>query len=131
MLLMKTHSLIDLNIIAQTIFDKKGFNILVLDLKGISSLTDYVVIAEGQASTHVQALAQAVIDRMALSGYKPAHVEGKQEGDWIVLDFSHFIVHLFQPGWRDKYQLEQLWRKAEIVDVQIDIGPVKDAPRMK
>lgn len=117
---MTINSLVYLNAISQAIFDKKGFNILVLDLRSISSLTEYVVIAEGHAYKHVQALSEAIIDQMKKMGLQLYYTEGMREGDWVVLDFSHIIVHLFQPGWRDKYQLEQLWRQADIVDVQID-----------
>ncbi len=117
---MTTNPLTHLNAISQAIFDKKGFNILVLDVHLISTLTSYVVIAEGHANKHVQALADGVIDRMNQLGLKPFYVEGLRDGDWVVLDFSYIVVHLFQPGWRDKYQLEQLWRQAEIVDVYID-----------
>jgi ribosome-associated protein len=114
------HDLSPLNLVAQTIFDKKGVNILVLDVRAISSLTDYVIIAEGHANKHVQALGEAIQLQMRSLGMTPIHVEGMREGDWVVLDFTDFVVHLFQPGWRDKYQLEQLWQKADIVDVQIN-----------
>jgi ribosome-associated protein len=125
MFLMTTDPLIQLNAIAQALFDKKGFNILVLDVRAISSLTEYVVIAEGLANKHVQALADAVLDQMGRMGRKPFYMEGIKEGDWVVLDFSYIVVHLFQPGWRDKYQLEQLWQQADIVDVQIDTAAKK------
>ncbi len=122
---MTTNPLVHLNAIAQTIFDKKGFNILVLDVRSISSLTDYVVIAEGHVNKHVQALAEAIIDQMKQLGLPLQYMEGIKEGDWVVLDFFYIVVHLFQPGWRDKYQLEQLWRQADIVDVQIDTSIIK------
>ncbi|MBS1659072.1 MAG: ribosome silencing factor [Bacteroidetes bacterium] len=108
-----------LNEIAQTIFDKKGINILALDVRGVSSLTDFVVIAEGNVDRHVKAIADAVIEKMRTLGIKPCYVEGLVEGDWVVIDYLHIMVHLFMPGLRDKYSLEQLWRKGSIVDLQV------------
>ncbi len=110
-----------LNAIAQAIFDKKGMNILALDVTGISTLTDYVVIAEGNVDKHVTAIAHAVLDALERIGLRPISTEGMQSGDWVVLDFFHIMVHLFMPGLRDKYQLEELWREGKIVDLQIDL----------
>lgn len=112
-----------LSLIAQAIFDKKGVNILCLDVRGISSLTDYLVIADGNVDKHVTAIANAILNTLKSQGIKPIYVEGIQNGDWIVLDFLDIMVHLFMPGWRDTYRLEELFRDAKIVDVQIDIQP--------
>jgi ribosome-associated protein len=108
--------------IAQSIFDKKGENILVLDVRGISSLTDFFVIAEGGAERHVQALAKTVIEKLDDVKMAPLHLEGEQVGDWVVVDFGAIVVHLFTNEMREKYDLENLWREAKIVDVKIDIG---------
>ena len=113
-----------LNTIAQVIFDKKGSNILALDLRGISSITDFVVIAEGNVDRHVIAIASAVEQALDEQGVKPVHVEGMQIGDWVVLDYLHIMVHLFMPGMRDKYQLEKLWREGEIIDLHIETDKV-------
>ncbi len=112
-----------LQLIAQAIFDKKGFNILVLDLRKISTLVDYVIIAEGFVNKHVTAIADEVIAQARRVGLHPSYVEGRNEGDWVAIDFSSITVHLFQPAWREKYQLESLWREADIVDVFIDTQP--------
>jgi ribosome-associated protein len=109
-----------LNLIAQTIFNKKGFNILVLDVRNFSSLTDYYVIAEGTVDRHVRSIGTAIIDAVH-PNYKPFHTEGTQAGDWVVIDFVDIIIHLFTPELREKYALEQLWHEAEIVDVKIDL----------
>lgn len=109
-----------LNWISQAIFDKRGSNILALDLRTISELVDYVVIAEGTVGKHVVAIAQEVIDTLEKQGIRAAYVEGLKEGDWVVIDLSDIVVHLFQPEWRERYQLEALWRQADIVDVHID-----------
>jgi len=100
-----------LNQIAQTIYDKKGINILALDVKGISNITDYLVIAEGNVDRHVMAIAYAITEDLRKVGITPLHVEGMQAGDWIVLDYSDVVVHLFQPGLREKFSLEKLWKE--------------------
>jgi ribosome-associated protein len=119
---MKNEPLMLLNAIAQTIFDKKGINILALDVQGISSITDYVVIAEGTVDRHVKAIASAIEQALKELQEKPAAIEGKAEGDWIVLDYQQIMVHLFMPGMRDKYRLEELWKAGEIVDLKIVVN---------
>lgn len=111
-----------LNLIAQTIYDKKGSNILALDVREFSSITDYVVIAEGNVDRHVVAIASSIEKAAEEIGEKPIYIEGMQTGDWIVLDFIGVMVHLFMPGLRERYQLEQLWKEGQIVDLQINIS---------
>ncbi len=111
-----------LNKIAQVIFDKKGMNILGLDVRGVSSLTDFVIIAEGNVDRHVSAIGHAVIDALREEGIKPIHTEGLQEGDWVVIDVLDMMVHLFMPGLREKYRLEDLWKNGQILELHIDTG---------
>ena len=111
-----------LNVIAQAIYDKKGMNILALDVAGISSLTDYVIIAEGTVDKHVTAIAQAIVDALQAIGVHCYSTEGLKSGDWVVLDFFHIMVHLFMPGLRDKYHLEELWNVGKIIDLQINVS---------
>src|SRR5690606_8715352 len=105
--------------IAQIIYDKKGFNILALDVKGLSSIADYLLIAEGNVDRHTISMAKTILEVLSEKDECPVHVEGLQTGDWIVLDFGGVIVHLFQPGLREKYSLEKLWNEGEIVDLSI------------
>ncbi|MBS0606007.1 MAG: ribosome silencing factor [Parachlamydiales bacterium] len=120
---MKAEPLIVLNAIAQTIYDKKGFNILALDVRGVSSLTDFVIIAEGNVDRHVKSIGNAIMISLKELGLRPFYTEGLSTGDWVVLDYMEIMVHLFMPGLRDKYMLEQLWRDGAIVDLQIDTAP--------
>jgi len=110
-----------LDLIAQAIFDKKGFNILALDVRGISTMTDYFVIAEGTVDRHVQALGRAIMDKLDEKGIAPLHVEGLLTGDWVVIDYNDIVIHLFMEGIREKYALEELWNKSKIVDLHIDV----------
>ena len=107
---------------AQTIFDKKGINILALDVKGASNLTDYVLIAEGNVDRHVIAIAREVIDVLEKQGEKPVYVEGLEAGDWVVIDYLDYMIHIFMPGLRDKYQLEELFRDGKIVDLKLKLN---------
>lgn len=109
-----------LNSIAQTIYDKKGFNIFVLDVKNVSNMTDYLVIAEGTVDRHVKAISNAIIETVKPLGCTPWHMEGGHNGDWIVVDFGDIVVHLFIPELREKYALEELWKQGSIVDVNIN-----------
>lgn len=111
-----------LQCICQAIVDKKGFNIVVLDVRGVSSMTDYFVIAEGNVERHVTALAQHVVDEMCKKGQKPVHVEGMGEGNWVVLDYLDIIVHFFIPDLRQYYSLEEVWKEGTVVSVPVDYG---------
>jgi ribosome-associated protein len=111
-----------LNVISQAIFDKKGCNILVLDIREISSMADYLVIAEGSVDRHVKSLYAIIKDQLAELGLEPYHVEGVNEGDWIVVDYGSIMIHLFIPEMREKYALEALWNRAKIVDVDIIVS---------
>lgn len=109
-----------LNLIAQTLYEKKGANILGLDIREISSLTDFFVIAEGGVDRHVKALADAIREEALKHGIHPIMSEGEEAGDWCVLDFGEVIVHLFVPLLRQKYALEELWSEGKIVDLKIE-----------
>jgi len=119
---MQNKILTVLNCIAQSIFDKKGFNILALDVRNISSMTDYFIIAEGTVDRHVKAISKAIEDALIPLGYKPWHIEGENSGDWIVIDYGDVVIHLFIPELREKYALEELWSDGKIVDVKIDVN---------
>lgn len=106
--------------IAQRIYDKKGFNILALDVRNVSSLCEFILIAEGNVERHVQSLAREVVDCLEASGADVFHVDGVQHGDWVVIDAGIIVVHLFVSELREKYALETLWKKGEIVDLKID-----------
>lgn len=111
----------NINSIAQAIYDKKGFNILSLDVRNVSSMTDFVIIAEGNIDRHLKAISHSVKDTLKEIGEEPLFVEGEQSGDWIVIDCGEIVIHLLLPEFREKYALEELWRKANIIDVKINL----------
>jgi len=110
-----------LNKISRAMFEKKGNNILALDVRPCHLLTDYVIIAEGDVDKHVIAIAEAVQKTMEGEGRKVSFAQGMQTGDWVVLDYGQITVHLFVPSVRERYQPERLWHRSEIVDVVIDV----------
>ncbi len=117
---MKSSPLETLNAIAQVIYDKKGFNILALDVRGLSSITDFLLIAEGNVDRHISSIGRAVIDELDERGEPAVHVEGLRTGEWAVLDFGDIVVHIFSPGLRERYSLERLWSESKIVDLDIN-----------
>ena len=117
LLAMKKTTLDILKFIAKIISDKKGMNILALDLKGLSSITDYCIIAEGNVGRHVMSIAQGISKEMSLEGVRSLRHEGMKVGDWVVLDYGEIMVHLFSSGLREKYSLERLWPESEIIEI--------------
>lgn len=97
--------------------DKKAEGLTILDLRKAAGFTDYFVIASGNNVRQVRAIADAVIEALEEAGAKPAHVEGYDRSEWILLDYFDFIVHVFAPETRMFYGLERLWGNAERVEL--------------
>ena len=95
--------------------DKKATDLLVLDLRKAAGFTDHFVICTGTNSRQIRAIADGIVDALAAEGEKPAHIEGYQRSEWILLDYFDFIVHVFAPATREFYGLERLWGNAEHV----------------
>ncbi len=98
--------------------DKKASNITVLDLKNASGFTDYFVICSGTNARQIHAIADAVIEALSAAGVKPAHLEGYERSEWVLVDYFDFVVHIFSPETRAFYGLERLWGNAERFDMQ-------------
>jgi ribosome-associated protein len=101
----------------QAALDKKASNIVVLDLRHTPAFTDYFILCSGQNQRQVKAIADAVEEALRASRIKPAHVEGYDRAEWVLMDFFSFIVHVFTPQTREFYSLERLWGDAERIDV--------------
>ena len=97
--------------------EKKAVDLTVLDLRKAAGFTDYFVIASGTNPRQVRAIADSVMELLSADGVKPAHVEGYDGAEWILLDFFDFIVHVFAPETRMFYGLERLWGSAERVEL--------------
>src|SRR5262245_66015804 len=101
--------------------DKKAVDMVVLDLRKAAGFTDYFIICSGTNPRQIRAIADAITEALAGEGAKPAHVEGYERSEWILLDYFDFIVHIFAPGTRQFYGLQRLWGNAE--SVKIPTGP--------
>ena len=97
--------------------DKKAVDVALLDLRKAAGFADYFLICSGTNTRQTRAIADGIMDALASSGSKPAHVEGYERSEWILLDYFDFIVHVFAPETRVFYGLERLWGNAERVEL--------------
>jgi ribosome-associated protein len=102
---------------AQAAQDKKAIGLAVLDVREVSSFTDYFIICSGQNVRQVKAIADAVEEALRRNAARPAHVEGYDRAEWVLLDYFDFIIHVFTPTMREFYALERLWGSAERIAV--------------
>lgn len=96
--------------------DKKALDLVVLDLRNTPAFTDFFVLCSGQSQRQVKAIADAVEETLRAAKVRPAHVEGYDRAEWVLMDFFTFIVHVFTPQTREFYSLERLWGDAERID---------------
>lgn len=97
--------------------DKFATDITILDIKNVSSITDYFVIANGSSPNQVKAIADAASESLYKRGEKARHSEGYQTASWVLLDFYNIVVHVFNKEDRQFYNLERLWGDAKTVDI--------------
>lgn len=96
-------------LIVKTLEDVKGRDIVKLDVRRMTPLTDYMVVASGTSSRHVKALAETVADKCKEAGCRPLGIEGVEGGEWVLLDMQDALVHVMLPKVREFYNLEKLW----------------------
>ena len=104
-------------LVVQAIADKKAFEILVLDLRKRSDLTDFFVICSGNSRMQVQAIADSGLDQVYKSPHKMSSMEGYNSGNWVVLDLVDVVVHIFHKNVRVQYDLERLWGDVPVIKV--------------
>lgn len=102
---------------AKILSDKKGLDIRVIEISDVSVIADYMVIATGNSSTHVKALADEVEEQLDDMGISVSHIEGYRSNSWILLDYIDIIVHVFSNEAREYYDLERLWEDGTVVDI--------------
>ena len=104
------------NMLVDTLIDKKGSNILLLDIREQAVFSDYFILCNGDNDRQIRALTDAVIDTAReKAGYRPRGSEGEAESGWVLVDFGSIIIHLFSRDRRDYYNLEELWSEAHVV----------------
>ena len=96
-------------IILNTLDSNKALDIISIDLANKSSIADYMIIASGTSSRHIQALSEQVLEKFKNSGIQNCKIEGKESKDWKLIDGIDLIVHIFNPEKRKFYELEKMW----------------------
>lgn len=102
---------------AQVLLDNKAHDVVMLDLRPVSDMADFFIVASGTSDTHVRATAGHVLETLRAEGMHANSVEGLEQGRWVLLDYVDFVVHVFHPTLRAFYQLERLWGDAPAVTV--------------
>jgi ribosome-associated protein len=106
-------------IAAQAALDKKASDLVLLDVRDRTSLADFFLIASGTNQKQLVAVCEAIQARLRDEGVRPGHVEGYPRQEWILLDYSSFVIHVFTEATRSYYDLERLWGEAR----RIEVGP--------
>ncbi len=110
-----------LEIIYKALDDKFAQDIVILDIREISVLADYFVIAGGNNPNQINAMASEAIEKLYKAGMNLTHSEGTQTGNWVVLDFSDIIVHIFDKDTRGFYNLERIWGDAKRISLPLQL----------
>lgn len=104
---MQTDQLIHL--VQGALDDMKARDVVLLDVTGKSSVTDYMMVASGTSKRHVMSVAQEVLDKVKEAGVRPVGIEGQEVGDWVLVDLGDVVVHVMMPDARSFYDIERLW----------------------
>jgi ribosome-associated protein len=102
---------------AEAALDKKAVDLVVLDVGALTSIADYLVICTGRSDRQVQAIAQAIDEHLRARGRRPIAIEGMTRGQWVLMDFTDVIVHVFYKPVREFYDLERMWEHAPRVQL--------------
>ena len=97
------------DIIVNTLDNNKASNIVIIDLEGKSTIADYMIIASGTSSRHIQSLSEQVLEKLKNNGVKNSKIEGKDSNEWKLVDGIDLIIHIFHPEKRKFYELEKMW----------------------
>src|SRR5215210_3430869 len=111
--------------------DKKGLDLVVLDLRPIASFTDYFLIISGTNPRQVQAISDEIVEQLKKQGTRAARVEGYNTAEWVLVDYGDFVVHVFEEKSRRFYDLERLWRDATRVELPAEFAPPNDGSLRK
>lgn len=106
-----------LKTIINALYDKKAENIQIIDISEISTVADYFIITNGTNRSQIQALSDNVQEKLAAKGIHPKNIEGYNTANWILLDYSDILIHIFDKESRGFYDLERIWRDGQCVDI--------------
>ena len=102
---------------ARAALDKKAIDLTVLDVQGVSSVTDYFLVCSGRSAPHVKTIADAIREELKGDGVRPLHIEGQPDSGWVLLDYGDVLMHVFLEDTRAYYALERLWGDAPSISV--------------
>ena len=102
-----------LDVYIEAVLNNKLIDIVVLDVRELTSIADYFIICSGQSNRQVRAVAESIQIDLKKNGIKPLSVEGQKEGHWVVMDYDHVVIHIFYEAVRTLYDLEGLWADAK------------------
>ena len=105
----------------QAAANKKAEQMKILDLRNVSSFTDYFVVCSGHSDKQVKAIADSIVIELKEDGFMPISVEGYGDGRWVVVDFGDVVIHVFMDALRDYYDIEQLWHDARKVPIPAEL----------
>ncbi len=112
--------------IAEAAWDRKALDLKIMDVRKLVSYADYFVICSGRSDRQVQAIAQNITDELREYGFRPLGVEGQAHGMWVLMDYGDIIVHIFHLSEREEYGLEQIWKDAPRIDIEVPEGLTTD-----
>lgn len=102
--------------------DKKAQDVVAIELGELCSFADHFIICTGTSGRHNQTIGEGIDERLRKLGTRPLHIEGHKEGDWVLMDYGDFVVHIFTARAREFYDLERLWRAGKRLDIAKLIG---------
>jgi len=102
---------------ARAALDRKAVDLVVLDVQGLSGVTDYFLVCSGRSTTHLKSITDAIREELKEDGVRPLHVEGATESGWVLLDYGDVLMHVFLEDTRAYYALERLWGDAPSISV--------------
>ena len=112
---------------AQALMDRKAIDLVILEVKDLSSFTDYFLICSGNSDRQVQAIATHAEEKLGKEGLHPLGIEGKRDGRWVLLDYGDVVIHVFYHPVREFYDLERLWSEAP----QLELPAVRKVRRKR
>jgi ribosome-associated protein len=107
----------DVERVVRAALDKKAGQVVVLDLRHTPAFTDFFILCSGQNPRQVKAIADHIEETLRAAKIRPAHIEGYDRSEWVLMDFFNFIVHVFAPHTREFYALERLWGDADRIEI--------------
>ncbi len=116
-------------LVVNAALEKKAKNIVILNIKNVTSFADYTVICSGTSDRQVQSIASSIEASMKKAGTLPLGVEGEKGGRWVLMDYADMVVHVFYEPVREFYDIERLWSDAPKMEVTDDTVEVKSLPR--